>query len=203
MESCFSAVPGVGLVYSINIPMYTQQDNVKQIFSLQCIHSSEHFFLKLGIKLLCHPLHKRALIKAIQNYFIKQKTEGKPHPFNHFSTHREPGIHVYSSSEDSTNIFLPSVCPFSFSGFPLASPIWHGQTLPPTIIWVSHFISIIFYIFFLDWLAFLVCRWIMPYTSSATGTNVCVMHYLITRLCLCKCGQSTFLPFDSVVVNRF
>lgn len=107
MESCFSAVPGVGIVYSINIPMYTWQDNAKQIFSLQCIHSSEHFFLKLRIKgFPCHPLHKRALIKAIQNYFIKQNWSHTMH-LNHSSTHHKPGIHVFSSTVASTNTFPP------------------------------------------------------------------------------------------------
>lgn len=132
MESCFSAVPGVGVVYSINIPVYTWQDNAKQIFSLQCIHSSEHFFLKLRIKgIPCHPLHKRALIKAIQNYCMKQNWRHTM-PLNHSSNHHKPGIHVFCSTVASTYTFPPSLPSISLYEFQLCLSYRTWPTCTPT-----------------------------------------------------------------------
>lgn len=113
MESCFSAVPGVGVVYSINIPMYTWQDNVKQIFSLQCIHSSEHFFLKLRIK--GFPLSSFTQKNSDQSCSeLFHKTENWRHTpaLHHASTHHEAGIHAV----------LP-LKPVRTPSFPLLLPI--------------------------------------------------------------------------------
>lgn len=149
MESCFSAVPGVGVVYSINIPMYTWQDNAKQIFSLRCIHSSEHSFLKLGIK--SFPLSSFTQKNSDQSYSeLFHKAENWRHtlPLHQSSTHHEAGIHVFFSTEASTNTVLSS------SPAHPHMPLLQGNNLATThndlvlstvslVLWIHHILLIL------------------------------------------------------------
>lgn len=186
MESCFSAVPGVGVVYSINIPMYTWQDNVKQIFSLQCIHSSEHFFLKLRIK--GFPLSSFTQKNSDQSCSeLFHKTENWRHtpPLHHASTHHEAGIHASSSTEASTNTVLsssPAHPPMpQLQGNNLATQ-WSGSFNSVACVLNTSYFTDSFYIEELLWCV--VEQGIIHWLLQFSGTNACIMHYLITRLCL-------------------